>query len=132
MVSAYESPHRLAQILVTDESFIALITALPPAIKAESTILQDQTKPSRKLASSVVLQCRFICCVNVCIYTYVIRSIYIYILNFQDIKATESGPSSQPSFFLRLTCDAFGVLPPVSKLTPAQAMQLRLKTGKFP
>ncbi len=33
-----------------------------------------------------------------------------------------SGRGGQPSNVIMLTCDAFGVLPPIAKLTPAQAM----------
>jgi phosphoenolpyruvate carboxykinase (ATP) len=33
-----------------------------------------------------------------------------------------SGMGGQPSNVIMLTCDAFGVLPPIAKLTPAQAM----------
>ncbi len=37
-------------------------------------------------------------------------------------NASESGMAGHPRTILMLTADAFGVLPPVSKLTPAQAM----------
>ena len=37
-----------------------------------------------------------------------------------NIQTPSIGPSPKNIFFL--TCDAFGVLPPISKLTPAQAM----------
>src|SRR4029453_7962484 len=33
-----------------------------------------------------------------------------------------SGIAGQPSNVIMLTCDAFGVLPPIARLTPAQAM----------
>jgi phosphoenolpyruvate carboxykinase (ATP) len=33
----------------------------------------------------------------------------------------ESGCGGVPKHIVMLTCDAFGVLPPISKLTPAQA-----------
>ena len=37
-----------------------------------------------------------------------------------NIQIPSIGPS--PKIFSFLTCDAFGVLPPISKLTPGQAM----------
>ena len=37
-------------------------------------------------------------------------------------NASESGLGGVPRNIIMLTCDAFGVLPPIAKLTPAQAM----------
>ena len=37
-------------------------------------------------------------------------------------NATREGLGGHPTNIIMLTCDAFGVLPPVAKLTPAQAM----------
>ncbi len=37
-------------------------------------------------------------------------------------NASESGLGGVPKNIIMLTCDAFGVLPPIAKLTPAQAM----------
>lgn len=37
-------------------------------------------------------------------------------------NASEEGIGNHPSNIIFLTCDAFGVLPPISKLTPEQAM----------
>jgi phosphoenolpyruvate carboxykinase (ATP) len=37
-------------------------------------------------------------------------------------NASESGLGGQPKHVVMLTCDAFGVLPPIARLTPAQAM----------
>jgi len=37
-------------------------------------------------------------------------------------NASESGVSGHPKNVVMLTCDAFGVLPPIARLTPAQAM----------
>jgi phosphoenolpyruvate carboxykinase (ATP) len=37
-------------------------------------------------------------------------------------NASETGRCGQPKNLIMLTCDAFGVLPPIAKLTPAQAM----------
>jgi len=37
-------------------------------------------------------------------------------------NASDTGRCAQPKNLIMLTCDAFGVLPPIAKLTPAQAM----------
>ncbi|MBY6201971.1 phosphoenolpyruvate carboxykinase [Maritalea mobilis] len=37
-------------------------------------------------------------------------------------NASESGMAGHPKNIVMLTCDAFGVLPPIARLTPAQAM----------
>lgn len=37
-------------------------------------------------------------------------------------NASATGISGQPKNIIMLTCDAFGVLPPIARLTPAQAM----------
>jgi phosphoenolpyruvate carboxykinase (ATP) len=37
-------------------------------------------------------------------------------------NASESGRAGHPKNIVMLTCDAFGVLPPIAKLTPAEAM----------
>tara|TARA_R110000868_G_scaffold92734_1_gene257178 strand:- start:8026 stop:9651 length:1626 start_codon:yes stop_codon:yes gene_type:complete len=37
-------------------------------------------------------------------------------------NASESGTCVHPKNLIMLTCDAFGILPPIAKLTPAQAM----------
>jgi len=37
-------------------------------------------------------------------------------------NASESGMGGHPKNIIMLTCDAFGVLPPIARLTPAQAM----------
>ncbi len=37
-------------------------------------------------------------------------------------NASETGIGGQPKNIIMLTCDAFGVLPPIARLTPAQAM----------
>ena len=37
-------------------------------------------------------------------------------------NSSASGIASQPNHVVFLTCDAFGVMPPIAKLTPAQAM----------
>lgn len=43
--------------------------------------------------------------------------------NISEIpNASESGTTGHPGNIVMLTCDAFGVLPPVSQLTPDQAM----------
>ncbi|WP_424244460.1 phosphoenolpyruvate carboxykinase (ATP) [Elusimicrobium posterum] len=44
-----------------------------------------------------------------------------YPLNFID-NAVESKKGGHPKNIIFLTCDAFGVMPPISKLTPAQAV----------
>lgn len=44
-----------------------------------------------------------------------------YPLNYIS-NASETGLGGYPKNIIMLTCDAFGVLPPISKLTPAQAM----------
>ncbi|MEX0721452.1 MAG: phosphoenolpyruvate carboxykinase [Balneolaceae bacterium] len=44
-----------------------------------------------------------------------------YPLNFIP-NASETGTGGHPENIIFLTCDAFGVLPPISKLTPDQAM----------
>ncbi|NBC21765.1 MAG: phosphoenolpyruvate carboxykinase [Alphaproteobacteria bacterium] len=37
-------------------------------------------------------------------------------------NASETGRCGQPKNLIMLTCDAFGVMPPIARLTPAQAM----------
>ncbi|MAK65344.1 MAG: phosphoenolpyruvate carboxykinase (ATP) [Maricaulis sp.] len=37
-------------------------------------------------------------------------------------NASETGRCGQPKNLVMLTCDAFGIMPPIAKLTPAQAM----------
>ncbi|MEO0466502.1 MAG: phosphoenolpyruvate carboxykinase [Pseudomonadota bacterium] len=37
-------------------------------------------------------------------------------------NASETGRCGQPKTLVMLTCDAFGVMPPIARLTPAQAM----------
>ncbi|WP_203292097.1 phosphoenolpyruvate carboxykinase [Maricaulis parjimensis] len=37
-------------------------------------------------------------------------------------NASETGRCGQPKNLIMLTCDAFGIMPPIAKLTPAQAM----------
>jgi ATP-dependent phosphoenolpyruvate carboxykinase len=37
-------------------------------------------------------------------------------------NASETGLAGHPRNIIMLTCDAFGVLPPIARLTPAQAM----------
>jgi len=37
-------------------------------------------------------------------------------------NASETGTCGQPKNLVMLTCDAFGIMPPIAKLTPAQAM----------
>jgi phosphoenolpyruvate carboxykinase (ATP) len=37
-------------------------------------------------------------------------------------NSSSSGMASKPNHMVLLTCDAFGVMPPLAKLTPAQAM----------
>ena len=37
-------------------------------------------------------------------------------------NSSASGVASKPNHMVLLTCDAFGVMPPIAKLTPAQAM----------
>jgi phosphoenolpyruvate carboxykinase (ATP) len=44
-----------------------------------------------------------------------------YPLNYIS-NASENSLGGQPKNIIMLTCDAFGVLPPISRLTPAQAM----------
>ena len=41
-------------------------------------------------------------------------------------NASLDGKSGHPKNIIMLTCDAFGVMPPISKLTPAQAMYMFL------
>jgi len=41
-------------------------------------------------------------------------------------NASLSGRAGQPKNLIMLTCDAFGVMPPVARLTPAQAMYMFL------
>ena len=40
----------------------------------------------------------------------------------QISNSSAKGIASQPNHVVLLTCDAFGVMPPIAKLTPAQAM----------
>ena len=47
-------------------------------------------------------------------------------------NSSASGRSSQPNHMILLTCDAFGVMPPLAKLTPAQAMYCLLYTSPSP
>jgi len=44
-----------------------------------------------------------------------------YPINFIP-NASETGRAPHPKNIIMLTCDAFGVLPPIAKLTPSQAM----------
>jgi len=37
-------------------------------------------------------------------------------------NASETGTCGQPKNLIMLTCDAFGIMPPIARLTPAQAM----------
>ncbi len=71
-------------------------------------------------------------------------------VNFDDISVTENTRVSYPIDFISnavkpsvggvpkniffLTCDAYGILPPIAKLTPGQAMYWFLSgyTAKFP
>ena len=46
----------------------------------------------------------------------------LYTTDPQDTRTLQIVPCQQLVVNARLTCDAFGVLPPVSKLTPSQAM----------
>ena len=49
-------------------------------------------------------------------------------------NASETGRGGHPENIIMLTCDAFGVMPPISKMTPAQAMYHFLSgyTAKIP